>query len=145
MNAEVLLRSARIQDQYFNQEISDDDRPKPDEGLFLMSWGYLLIAIVCEVAGSTALKKVDGFNNPIPLAIVVFGYGLAIYFLTLTIKTMSLGVTYAIWSGVGIICISILGWIFYKQKLDLAAIIGIGFILAGVIIINLFSKTIHCD
>ncbi len=53
--------------------------------------------------------------------------------------------TYAIWSGVGIICISILGWIFYKQKLDLAAVIGIGFILAGVIIINLFSKTIHCD
>jgi small multidrug resistance pump len=110
-----------------------------------MSWVYLLIAIVCEVAGSTALKKVDGFNNPIPLAIVVFGYGFAIYFLTLTIKTMSLGVTYAIWSGVGIICISILGWIFYKQKLDLAAIIGIGFILAGVVIINLFSKTIHCD
>ena len=87
-----------------------------------MSWVYLLIAIVSEVAGSTALKKVDGFNQPIPLAIVVCGYASAIYFLTLTIKTMSLGVIYAIWSGVGIICISILGWKIYDQKLDLAAI-----------------------
>jgi len=105
------------------------------------SYFYLLIAIVGEVVATSALKASDGFSSTIPTILVVVGYGVAFYYLSLTLKTLPLGITYAVWSGVGIVAVSIFGWLFYKQSLDLAAIVGMGMILAGVLTIHLFSKS----
>jgi small multidrug resistance pump len=105
-----------------------------------MSWLYLSIAIACEVAATTALKASDGFTRALPSAIVVAGYGAAFYCLSLTLRTIPLGVAYAVWSGVGIALIALAGWLLYGQKLDAAALIGIGLILCGALILNLFSK-----
>ncbi len=107
-----------------------------------MQWFYLIIAIVCEVAATSALKETDGFSRPLPSAVVVAGYAAAFYFLALTLRTFPVGIVYALWSGVGIVLITIVGWFFYQQKLDLAALAGIGLIIAGVIVINLFSKSV---
>ncbi|MCZ4273573.1 multidrug efflux SMR transporter [Maritalea porphyrae] len=106
---------------------------------------YLLLAIIGEVVATSALKASDGFTETIPSTLVVVGYGVAFYFLSLTLKTLPLGITYAVWSGVGIVAVSIFGWLYYKQPLDFAAITGMGMILAGVLVIHLFSKsaTIH--
>ena len=100
---------------------------------------YLAIAIVAEVIATTALKAVDGFNKPLPLGLVVLGYGIAFWMLSLVMKSIPVGVTYAIWSGLGIVLISIAGLLIYDQKLDLAALLGIGLIIAGVLVIQLFS------
>jgi len=100
---------------------------------------YLAIAIVAEVIATTALKAVDGFNKPLPLLMVVVGYGIAFWMLSLVMKIIPVGVTYAIWSGLGIVLISIAGLLIYGQKLDLAALLGIGLIIAGVLVIQLFS------
>jgi small multidrug resistance pump len=107
-----------------------------------MKWIFLSIAIIAEVIGTSALKSAEGFTKLIPSAIVVIGYGISFYFLSLTLKTIPVGISYAIWSGVGITLISIIGYFFYKQTLDLPAIIGILLIIAGVIVINLFSKSV---
>jgi len=107
-----------------------------------MKWIFLLIAIIAEVIGTSALKSAEGFTKLIPSAIVVIGYGISFYFLSLTLKTIPVGIAYAIWSGVGIILISIIGYFFYKQSIDLPAIIGILLIMIGVIVINLFSKSV---
>lgn len=107
-----------------------------------MHWLYLIVAIVCEVAATSALKETDGFSRPLPSAVVVAGYAAAFYFLALTLRTFPIGIVYALWSGVGIVLITIVGWFFYQQKLDLAALAGIGLIIAGVIVINLFSKSV---
>ncbi|HWJ88584.1 MAG TPA: multidrug efflux SMR transporter [Pelagibacterium sp.] len=101
---------------------------------------YLLIAIVAEVIATSALKASNGFTNALPTAIVVLGYGAAFYFLSLTLRTMPVGIAYAIWSGLGIVLISIVGWVLYKQALDIPALIGMGLIIAGVIVINAFSQ-----
>lgn len=101
---------------------------------------YLLIAIVAEVIATSALKASNGFTNALPTAIVVLGYGAAFYFLSLTLRTMPVGIAYAIWSGLGIVLISIVGWVLYKQALDMPALIGMGLIIAGVIVINAFSQ-----
>lgn len=101
---------------------------------------YLLIAIVAEVIATSALKASNGFSNALPTAIVVLGYGAAFYFLSLTLRTMPVGIAYAIWSGLGIVLISIVGWVLYKQALDIPALIGMGLIIAGVIVINAFSQ-----
>ncbi|WP_342646250.1 SMR family transporter [Mucilaginibacter sp. CSA2-8R] len=106
-----------------------------------MKYVYLLIAILSEVAATTALKASDQFSRLWPSVVVILGYASAFYFMSMTLKSIPVGVTYAIWSGVGIILISITGYFFYQQKLDTPAIIGMGFIIAGVLIINLFSKT----
>jgi small multidrug resistance pump len=106
-----------------------------------MKYVYLLIAILSEVAATTALKASDQFSRLWPSVVVVLGYASAFYFMSMTLRSIPVGVTYAIWSGVGIILISITGYVFYQQKLDTPAIIGMGFIIAGVLIINLFSKT----
>ena len=100
---------------------------------------YLAIAIVAEVIATTALKAVEGFSKPLPLALVVLGYGTAFWMLSLVMKSIPVGVTYAIWSGLGIVLISIAGLLVYGQKLDLAALLGIALIIAGVLVIQLFS------
>jgi small multidrug resistance pump len=106
-----------------------------------MNYTYLLAAIICEVIATSALKAAEGFTRLWPSVIVVLGYGLAFYCLSLTLRTIPVGVAYAVWSGIGIVLIAAAGWIFYRQPLDWPAIIGMALILAGVLIINLFSKT----
>lgn len=103
---------------------------------------YLIIAILGEVLATSALKAADGFTKPLPSVIVVVGYSVAFYFLSLTLKTIPVGITYAYWSGIGIVLVSLIGWLWYGQKLDLPALAGMAFILVGVIIMNLFSKSV---
>ncbi len=100
---------------------------------------YLSFAIVAEVIATSALKASDGFTRPWPTTIVVLGYGAAFYFLSLVLKTVPVGVAYAIWGGAGIVLIALIGWLVLKQPLDLPAILGIGLIVAGVAVIQLFS------
>ena len=107
-----------------------------------MQWIFLAIAIVAEVIATTALRATDGFTRVAPSLIVVVGYGVSFYFLSLTLRTIPMGVTYAIWSGVGIVLISFTGFIIYNQRLDAAALIGMGLIVAGVVVMQLFSKTL---
>jgi len=107
-----------------------------------MSKPYLLlaIAIVSEVIATSALKSSLGFTRLVPSIATVFMYGVSFYFLSLTLAVMPTGVAYAIWSGVGIVLISLIGWIVFKQTLDAPALIGMGLICAGVVVINVFSK-----
>ncbi len=106
-----------------------------------MAWWYLAFAIVCEVVATTALKAVQGPWRWPALGVVVAGYGLAFFFLALTLRQIPLGVGYAVWSGVGIVLISLLGWLVWRQRLDAPALLGIGLILAGVLVIRVFSKS----
>jgi small multidrug resistance pump len=108
----------------------------------LQSWWYLVIAIVAEVIATTALKATEGFTRPGPSTVVVVGYGIAFYFLARTLDVIPVGITYAIWSGVGIVLITLLAWLVYGQALDLPAIVGLALIVAGVLVLNLFSKSI---
>ena len=101
-----------------------------------------MIAILAEVIATSALKYSEGFTKLIPSAIVITGYLIAFYFLSLTLKNMSVGIAYAIWSGVGTIFIALVSHFVLKQKLDLPAIIGLLLIISGVIVINLFSKSV---
>ncbi|MBF6024957.1 DMT family transporter [Lysobacter niastensis] len=102
---------------------------------------YLAIAIAAEVIATSALKASEGFTRTGPSLVVAIGYGVAFYFLSLVLKSVPVGVAYAIWSGVGIVLIALIGWWFLKQPLDAAAMVGIGLIVAGVLVIQLFSKT----
>lgn len=106
-----------------------------------MSWLFLSIAIVTEVIGTTALKATDGFTRFIPSVITVLAYGASFYCLSLTLKTIPVGVAYAVWSGVGIVLISIAGWLLFGQTIDKAGMVGIALIGAGVIVINTLSQT----
>ena len=106
-----------------------------------MGYFYLAAAILAEVVGTSALKASEGFTRPLPALVVLVGYGTAAYFLSLTLRTIPVGIAYAVWSGVGIVLIAAVGWVVYRQALDAAAMVGIGLILAGVIVVNLFSKT----
>jgi len=101
----------------------------------------LAIAITGEIIATSALKASNGFSRPLPSMIVVVGYCAAFYFLSVALRSIPVGTAYAIWAGAGIAIISLIGWLFFKQSLDLAAIIGIGLIVAGVVILNLFSKS----
>lgn len=101
---------------------------------------YLGIAIVAEVAATTALKASEGFTRLVPALITTVGYAVAFYCLSLTLKTLSTGIVYAIWSGVGIVLISAVAWLWQGQSLDLPAMLGMAFIVAGIVIINTFSK-----
>lgn len=107
-----------------------------------MHWHYLAIAIVSEVVATSALKAADGFTRWSPSLLVVVGYASAFYFLSLTLRTIPLGVAYAIWSGVGVVLVSIIGWVIYHQSLDTASIVGIALIVVGVVVLNIFSKAI---
>jgi small multidrug resistance pump len=107
-----------------------------------MHWLYLAIAIVAEVSGTSFLKASEGFTKLLPSLFVVVGYGLAFFFLSLTLKEIPVGIAYAIWAGTGVTLIATVGWLFLGQKLDAPAIIGIALIVAGVVVMNLFSKTV---
>ena len=107
-----------------------------------MSYLYLAIAIVAEVIATSFLKAADGFTRPVPTAIVAVGYLTAFFFLSLTLRTVPTGVAYAIWSGVGLVLVTSVAWVFQGQRLDAPAIAGMVLIVAGVAVINLFSKTI---
>ena len=102
---------------------------------------YLAIAIVSEVIATSALRAADGFTRLLPSVLVVIGYALAFLFLSLTLKTIPVGMAYAIWSGVGIVLVSLVAYFLYGQTLDAPALIGMGLILAGVLVINLFSRS----
>ena len=108
-----------------------------------MKIGYLFlgIAILAEVIATSALKSSEGFTRPLPSLVVALGYGVAFYFLSLVLKTVPMGVAYAIWSGVGIVLIAGIGWLVMKQPLDAPALLGIGLIVVGVAVIQLFSKS----
>lgn len=99
------------------------------------------IAIVAEIIGTTALKSSQEFSKLIPSLIVIVAYGVAFYFLSVTLRSMPVGIAYAIWSGLGIVLISIVSLLLFGQKLDVPAMLGIGLIIAGVVVINLFSKS----
>jgi multidrug transporter EmrE-like cation transporter len=102
---------------------------------------YLAIAIVGEVIATSFLRASAGFTVLIPTIVVIVGYGVTFYFFSLALQTIPVGIGYAIWSGVGIILVSMIAYFAYGQSLDLPALIGIGLILAGVLVINLFSQS----
>ncbi len=106
-----------------------------------MGYIYLSIAIIAEVIATTALKASEEFTKTIPSTIVFVGYGIAFYCLSMVLKTIPVGVAYAIWSGMGIVLIGVVGYVALGQKLDWAAIAGMSLIIAGVLVINLFSDT----
>ena len=106
----------------------------------MIHWLYLTIAIVAEVVGTSFLRASEGFTKLVPSVLVIAGYGLAFFFLSLTLKDIPVGIAYAIWSGAGVTLITAIGWIFFGQKLDAPAILGMGLIVAGVIMLNGFSK-----
>ena len=103
-------------------------------------WVLLGLAIVAEVIGTTALKMSDGFTKLWPSLWVVVGYALAFYLLSLTLKHIPVGVAYAVWSGVGIALITLIGWLVFSQTLDWAAWLGIGLIISGVLVLQIFSN-----
>jgi small multidrug resistance pump len=100
----------------------------------------LFVAIVAEVVATAALKASENFTRLIPSLLVVAGYGVAFTCLSMTLKTLPLGGAYAIWSGIGTALVAVLGWLVYRQQLDLPAIAGIALIIIGTIVLNLFSK-----
>lgn len=108
------------------------------------NWLFLALAIVAEVIATSALKSSEGFTRLWPSLIVVVGYGLAFWWLSLTLRSIPVGIAYAVWSGVGIVLITLIAWWLHGQKLDPAAWLGIGLIVAGVLVLNLFSRsTVH--
>lgn len=107
-----------------------------------MQWLYLAVAIVSEVIGTSALKASEGFTRFWPSAIVVVGYASAFYFLSLTLKTIPVGIAYAIWSGVGVVLVAIIAWVVFGQALDGPALIGMLLIVAGVVVLNVFSRSV---
>ncbi|MFN0262662.1 DMT family transporter [Tepidamorphus sp. 3E244] len=107
-----------------------------------MIYLYLAVAIAAEVIGTSALKASDVFTRLGPSVIVVVAYAVAFFFLAIVVRQMNVGIAYAIWSGLGIVLITIIGTIWFGERLDTAAIIGLGLIIAGVVTINLFSNTV---
>jgi len=121
--------------------LSGSPRAHADEGL--SPAGDRHRRIVAEVVATSALKLSEGFSRLFPSLVVVAGYGVAFYMLALTLRTLPLGVVYAIWSGIGLALITLVGWFAFGQKLDAAALVGIGLILAGVLVLQLFSRSTH--
>ena len=107
-----------------------------------ITWAALLGAIGFEVMGTTLLQASQQFTRPWPTAGLALCYGLAFYLLTIALKQMPVGLAYAIWSGLGVVLISIIGLFLFKQKLDVPAIIGLALIIGGVVVINVFSKSV---
>lgn len=105
-----------------------------------MKYLYLAVATLSEVIATSALKASDGFTRPLWALVTIIGYAIAFYCLSLTLKTIPTGVAYAIWSGVGIVLIALIAWLFQGQKLDAPAIGGMALIVAGVVVMQLFSK-----
>lgn len=107
-----------------------------------MAYLYLGIAIITEIFATTMLKDTNGFTVLVPSLFTIAGYGLAFFMLSLCVQSIPTGIIYALWSGIGIAGIAVLGWLVHKQTLDIPAIAGIILILAGVVVIKLFSKTV---
>lgn len=105
-----------------------------------MTFVYLVLAIVAEVIATSALKASIGFTRPLPSLIVVVGYGLAFYLLSLVLRTLPVGVAYAIWAGLGIVLVTLVGIVVFGEKPDLPAVLGISLIVAGVVMLQVFSK-----
>jgi small multidrug resistance pump len=103
---------------------------------------YLIGAIIVEVIATSCLKATEGFTKPLPTAVVIIGYGIAFYLMTLTVRDMPVAIVYAIWSGSGIALITLIAWVLQGQRLDAAALTGIALIVLGVLIMNLFSKSV---
>ncbi len=108
-----------------------------------MAYVYLAIAVIAEVAATSALKASDEFTKLFPSCMVVLGYGVAFYFMTLILRTIPIGITYAMWSGLGIVLVALVGIYFFQEVPDVPAVIGMGLIIAGVIVMNVFSKTVN--
>lgn len=104
------------------------------------AWLVLGMAIVAEVIGTSALKASEGFTRLVPSVVVVLGYAVAFYGLSLVLKTLPVGIAYAVWSGLGIVLITLVAFVMYGQKIDLPGLIGMGLIVAGVVVLNVFSK-----
>lgn len=102
----------------------------------------LAVAIVFEVIATSALRSAEGFTRPLPSLVCVIGYAVAIYLLSLTVRTLPTGVVYAIWSGLGIVLVAAIAWFRDGQRLDAPAVVGLGLIVAGVVVVNLMSKTV---
>jgi len=105
-----------------------------------MGYWYLIIAIIAEVLATSALKQSDGFSRLLPSLVVVVAYGASFYFLSLVLRTIPVGVAYAVWAGLGIVLITIVGAVLYDQKMDMPAVLGIGLIISGVVVLRLFSS-----
>lgn len=108
----------------------------------MKNWLFLIIAIMGEVTATSALKLSEGFTRPILSIIVVAGYAIAFYFLSLTLKAIPIGIAYAIWAGLGVVLVAVVGVFLFDQKLDVAAIVGMGLILSGVLVMNLLSNSV---
>ncbi len=108
----------------------------------MKSWLYLLVAIVAEVIGTSGLKASDSFSKLRPSLLTIVAYGTSFFFLSLTLRTIPVGIAYAVWSGVGIVLITLIGWLYFEQRLDAFAILGMFLIVLGVTVLNLFSKTV---
>ena len=108
-----------------------------------MHYFYLALAVLGEVIGTSFLKATEDFTKLWPSLIVVLGYGASFYFLTLSLKVIPVGITYATWSGIGIVLVTVISIFLYKQVPDWPAIIGMAMIIGGVVIMQLFSKTVH--
>ncbi|WP_038174198.1 MULTISPECIES: DMT family transporter [Vibrio] len=107
-----------------------------------MTYLYLVIAIIAEVIATSALKASEGFTKLAPSVLVVIGYGVAFYFLSLVLKVIPVGIAYAVWSGLGVVLVASIGVIMFAQKLDFAAIAGMVLIVTGVIVMNVFSNSV---
>ena len=108
-----------------------------------MTYFLLFLAILAEVIATTALKASDSFTKLGPSIVLVVGYAMSFYLLSIVMRSMPTGVTYAIWAGLGIVLISVFGYLFNNEKLDLAACLGMSLIVTGVVVINVFSKTVN--
>ncbi|QUS37326.1 DMT family transporter [Falsirhodobacter algicola] len=109
----------------------------------LLSWVMLAIAILSEVAGSTCLMLSRQFTRPLPSIGAAVLYVVAFYFLSLSLRHISLGIAYGVWAGCGVVLTAVIGLVVFRQALDAAALIGLGLIIAGVLVINLFSRVGH--
>lgn len=109
----------------------------------MRAYVFLAGAIIAEVIATTALKASDGFTRPWPSILTALGYAAAFFLLAQTLRSLPTGMVYAMWSGIGIVLISIAAWFVHGQKLDLPAVIGMGLIIAGVAVMNMFSSTAH--
>jgi small multidrug resistance pump len=107
-----------------------------------MTYLLLAAAIVAEVIATSALARTDGFTQLWPSVLAVVGYGVAFFLLSLVTRTVPVGIVYAVWSGAGIVLVALAGWLLFGQKLDLPALVGLALIIAGVLIINLMSKSV---
>ena len=107
----------------------------------MKNWLFLAVAILAEVIATSALKSSEGFTRLLPSTVVVAGYGVAFYFLSLTLKAIPVGIAYAVWSGVGIVLVAAIAWLVHGQRLDPWGMVGVALIISGVAVLNLLSKT----